>query len=330
MKDHPRRPGSRQLGVLAAVAAITLTVGCGPTSHQGGNTARPPASSTPPSPTASASPTPKPIPRTPIHASLFQGDGMTYGVGMPIIMRFDRAVPDPTDIEAAIRVTSTPPSSPGAWYWFTKTEAHYRPPTYWPAHATITLDAPLKGVPAGPRRAVDNNLTLTMHTGAAHVSTINATSLKMTVTSDNVPVRTIPVSLGKPGHRTFYGVKVVESKSNPERMISDPPHGPGSYNVLVPWSVRVTNSGEFIHAAPWNPLVGQSDQSHGCTNLNSADARWFYNFSGVGDVVTTTHGPGMPLMRAWDGWGDWNVPWATWTAGKHLPPPDPGPQRPEF
>lgn len=254
-----------------------------------------------------------------MHASLFEGDGRVYGVGMPIIMRFDRPVLDPTEIERTIQVTSEPPSDQGAWYWFTKTEAHYRPPTYWPGHATITLTAPLKGVSAGPRLTVDNNLSLTMHTGAAHVATINATTLKMTVTSDGVPVRTIPVSLGKPGHRTYAGVKVISAKSNPERMISDPPTGPGSYNVLVPWSVRVTNSGEFVHAAPWNPLVGQSDQSHGCTNLNTSDAKWFYNFTGVGDVVTTTRGPGMPSMRSWDGWGDWNLSWATWTGGRAQP-----------
>ncbi len=249
-----------------------------------------------------------------MRASLFEGDGRSYGIGMPIIMKFSRAVLDPKAIEQAIRVTSNPPAAPGAWYWFSKTEAHYRPATYWPGHATITLDAPLKGVSAGPGLSISNNLTLSMHTGAAHISTINATTLKMYVMSDGQHLRVIPVSLGKPGHRTFYGVKVVEERHNPERMISDPPTGPGSYNVLVPWSVRVTNSGEFIHAAPWNPLVGQSDQSHGCTNLNTADAKWFYTFSGVGDVVVTTKGPGMPPMRSWDGWGDWNVPWPTWSA----------------
>jgi len=249
-----------------------------------------------------------------VHASLFQGDGRTYGVGMPIIMRFNRPVLDTTEIEKTIKVTSVPESAPGAWYWFSKTEAHYRPQTYWPGHATITMDAPLKGVSAGPRLAVDNDLTLTMHTGAAHISTINPATLRMTVTTDGRVARTLPVSLGKPGHRTYAGVKVISEKSNPRRMISDPATGPGSYNLLVPWSVRVTNSGEFVHAAPWNSRVGQSDQSHGCTNLNPADAKWFYNFSAIGDVVVTSPGSGMPAMRPWDGWGDWNVPWGTWSA----------------
>lgn len=72
----------------------------------------------------------------------------------------------------------------------------------------------------------------------------------MTVTSDGTVVHTMPVSLGSGDHPTFDGTKVVMEKDNPERMISTP--GEAYYNVLVPWSVRITNSGEFIHAASWN------------------------------------------------------------------------------
>ncbi len=316
-----------RISLPCVIAVLALTAGCSSAAaHQGAGVK--PGGATSPTAVAgtpAASPTPKPPPARPVYASLFEGDGRVYGVGMPIIMRFNRPVLDSSQIERTIQVTSNPPAAPGAWYWFTKTEAHYRPATYWPGHATITVNAPLKGVRAGPRLAVANDLTLTMHTGAAHISTIDAVTLKMAVTSDGKPMRTIPVSLGKAGHRTFSGVKVVSSKSNPERMISDPPTGPGSYNVLVPWSVRVTNSGEFIHAAPWNSRIGESDQSHGCTNLRVADAKWFYNFTGVGDVVTTSKGPGMSTMRSWDGWGDWNLSWTTWTGGRTQPvttPPD--------
>ncbi|MGB9378914.1 MAG: L,D-transpeptidase [Mycobacteriales bacterium] len=304
------RPRLLILGVLAVLTVAGCSSG-GSNGPKVGGKANPAIAA---SASPSASPSPSGPPPRPVHASLFEGDGHVYGVGMPIIMRFDRPVLDPTAIEKAMQVSSVPASQPGAWYWLSKTEAHYRPPTYWPAHATITLAAPLKGVSAGPGLAVENNLDLTMRTGAAHVSTINPATLRMTVTSDGQVARVLPVSLGKPGHRTFAGIKVVSEKSNPRRMISDPPTGPGSYNVLVPWSVRVTNSGEFVHAAPWNSQVGQSDQSHGCTNLNTADAKWFYNFSTIGDVVVTSPGPGMPPMRAWDGWGDWNVAWGTWSA----------------
>jgi L,D-transpeptidase catalytic domain len=87
----------------------------------------------------------------------------------------------------------------------------------------------------------------------------------------------------------------------------------------VPWSVRVTNSGEFVHAASWNGgNIGVRSTSHGCTNLKVADAQWFYNFSMIGDVVTYTNTGTSNVMPSWDGFGDWNVPWSQWQAGNLL------------
>src|SRR5689334_24700090 len=39
-------------------------------------------------------------------------------------------------------------------------EAHYRLADYWPAHAAIHLDLPVKGVSAGTGMVFDNSLTL--------------------------------------------------------------------------------------------------------------------------------------------------------------------------
>lgn len=39
----------------------------------------------------------------------------------------------------------------------------------------------------------------------------------------------------------------------------------------VQWSVRITESGEYVHAAPWNDGIGQRSTSNGCTNLNTDD-----------------------------------------------------------
>jgi lipoprotein-anchoring transpeptidase ErfK/SrfK len=93
--------------------------------------------------------------------------------------------------------------------------------------------------------------------------------------------------------------------------------GPG-YDVNVPWSVRITNSGEFIHAASWNGgNIGQRSTSHGCTNLREADAKSFFSFAQLGDVAVYTN-TGGPTMPSWDGYGDWNLPWSTWQAGGEL------------
>jgi lipoprotein-anchoring transpeptidase ErfK/SrfK len=94
--------------------------------------------------------------------------------------------------------------------------------------------------------------------------------------------------------------------------------GNGYHDWPVQWSVRVTQSGEYVHAAPWNPNIGDRSTSDGCTNLHTADGEWFYTFSRVGDVVTYANAPG-PEMRPDDGLGDWNIPWTTWAAGGLLP-----------
>jgi hypothetical protein len=74
-------------------------------------------------------------------------------------------------------------------------------------------------------------------------------------------------------------------------------------------------SGIFVHAAPWSVWAqGSQNTSHGCLNVTTADAKWFYDNAKRGDVfeVTGTVGDTLP---GWDGLGDWNVPWETWKAG---------------
>jgi lipoprotein-anchoring transpeptidase ErfK/SrfK len=137
------------------------------------------------------------------------------------------------------------------------------------------------------------------------------------VTSDGQQVFNFPVSLGKAGTPTFSGVKVVMAKNRVEHMVNNTPGN--VYDLQVPWSVRITNSGEFIHAASWNGgNIGQRSTSHGCTNLNEADAQHFFDFAQVGDVTIYTN-TGGPTMPSWDGYGDWNLSWDTWRAGGLLP-----------
>jgi hypothetical protein len=89
--------------------------------------------------------------------------------------------------------------------------------------------------------------------------------------------------------------------------------GPG-YDEIVDWSVRITRSGEYVHAAPWNSRIGQASTSNGCTNLTVANAQWYYGFARIGDVLTYANTGGRQ-MPSWDGFGDWNLTWAEWSAG---------------
>jgi lipoprotein-anchoring transpeptidase ErfK/SrfK len=235
---------------------------------------------------------------------------------MPIIAYLSAPVTSAKEFAAATRVTVNGAPVQGAWY-FQKSavydgyplEAHYRPAEYWPAHASIHLDLAVQGRSAGAGLVFDNSLTLDMATGAANIGKVDGSTLRMVVTSDGKQVFNFPVSLGKASTPTFNGVKVVMEKDAVERMV-----GPG-YDEQVPWSVRITNSGEFVHSASWNGgNIGQRSTSHGCTNLTEANAKAYFDFAQVGDVLNYAN-TGGPTMPTWDGYGDWNVAWSTWQSG---------------
>jgi lipoprotein-anchoring transpeptidase ErfK/SrfK len=309
----------RVLGLAGLGAAGAVLAACS-------KPAAPPAAG--PSASGSGGPSTSPSPSdglirgsgAPVHARLLQGDGATWGVGMPIIAYLSAEIGDAHMFAKASTVKVNGSTVDGAWF-FQKSavypdypvEARYRLDDYWPAHADIRLDLAVKGLTAGTGQVFDNSLTLDMKTGARNMAEIDGASLRMTVTSDGAPKFSFPVSLGKAGTPTFNGIKVVIGKSPVQHMVNNTPGN--VYDLQVPWSVRITNSGEFIHSASWNGgNIGQRSTSHGCTNLNEADAKQYFDFSQIGDVTSYTN-TGGPTMPSWDGYGDWNLAWATWKAG---------------
>lgn len=301
------------LGVAPMLAAACAAPSPTSTWHAGSGSANSSAA-------ASASPPASPAPTgRPVHVRLLEGDGSTYGIGMPIIAYLSAKITDAHAFAAATQVTVNGSPAQGAWYFEKSSiysgyplEAHYRLQEYWPAHAAIHLDLPVKGVSAGTGLVFDNSLSLDMSIGAANISKIDGHTERMVVTSDGVQKFSFPVSLGKASTPTFGGIKVVMEKDRIQRMT-----GPG-YDLQVPWSVRITNSGEFIHSASWNGgNIGQRSTSHGCTNLTTDDAQQFFSFARIGDVAEYTN-TGGPTMPSWDGYGDWNLPWGTWQAGGQL------------
>jgi lipoprotein-anchoring transpeptidase ErfK/SrfK len=276
-------------------------------------------------------PAPKPTPTgprrgsgIPVHVSLFEGDGQTYGVAMPLIAYFSAPVTDVSVFDQVTAVTVNGKPVAGAWYFEHSSqasqamEAHYRLAKYWPAHATVHLNLAVAGLWAGPGRVFDDDISLTIHTGAAQIVKIDGTPGvdTMWAYSDGRLVRTLKVSLGAAQTPTYRGTAVVISKNNPELMVSSP--GEPYYRIEVPWSVRVTYDGEFLHDAYWNNQLGQVNLSHGCTNLSPADAQWYYGWSRIGDPVTWVHTGTNQVLPVDDGYGDWNLPWATYVRGGEL------------
>ena len=86
------------------------------------------------------------------------------------------------------------------------------------------------------------------------------------------------------------------------------PKDPNYYAEDISLCLRISYSGEYCHAAGWNiPDHGVRNVSHGCVNMNPADAQWLYSTFTVGDVVEVKGTP-VPLPVG-DGLGDWAVPY---------------------
>src|SRR6185369_5492138 len=66
-------------------------------------------------------------------------NGMTVGVGMPIRVYFENPVTDRKAALARMKVTTSVPTV-GAWRWFSATEVHWRPKTYWKSGTKVALD----------------------------------------------------------------------------------------------------------------------------------------------------------------------------------------------
>lgn len=285
----------------------------------------PSASAISSAPTATGSATASPIapssskpavPTKPVHVSLLESDGATFGVGMPIIAWFNVAPTSGVAFAKATTVTANGKPVKGAWYFEqtshagSKLEGHFRPQTYWPAHAHISLDLPVKGLSAGKGMAFDDSLTLSISTGAANISTVDAKSLRMTVRTDGKAYGTFPVSLGAASTPTQRGTKVIMEKGADISM-----RGPGYFDAHVEWTQRLTYGGEYLHSAPWNVRnLGVRSTSNGCTNLSPTVAKRLYDFLGVGDVVLYPNASGS-RMQLGQGYGDWNLDWSTWLTG---------------
>ncbi len=104
---------------------------------------------------------------------------------------------------------------------------------------------------------------------------------------------------------------------NSETIGIDPDSADGYDLDDVEYAMRVTNSGEFVHAAPWSVGdQGSANVSHGCTGMSPENAEWLYNNSNVGDVVEYV-GTDKP-MDLTNGFGDWNASFADYRSGSAL------------
>ena len=137
----------------------------------------------------------------------------------------------------------------------------------------------------------------------------------MQVFSNGKLLRTIPITTGKPGFTTRSGVKVIIEKYHSKRMNSETVgidrNNPEGYNIDdVRWAMRVTYSGEFLHAAPWS--VGRPGPRQRLPRLHRHEHRQrglALRHERRGDVVEYT-GTDKPMTLT-NGYGDWNESFPT-------------------
>jgi lipoprotein-anchoring transpeptidase ErfK/SrfK len=252
-------------------------------------------------------------------AYLTPGDEWNVGVGMPVIVTLTRSVADSKrgDIEDAISVASKPETK-GAWRWFSDYQLQWRPATYWKSGTKVSVTADLKGVEFRKGVWGKGEQTAKFSIGSRMVSTVDMKKHRLTVRKNGKVLRVIPITTGKPGFATRKGVKVIMGRESSRQMNSETTgidkDNPEYYNLNVKWAMRLTYSGEFLHAAPWSVgSQGRANVSHGCTGMSTSNARWLFGVSKVGDVVKYVGG--SRPMEWGNGYTAWNKTFKEWSTG---------------
>ncbi|PTM96687.1 L,D-transpeptidase [Streptomyces sp. VMFN-G11Ma] len=249
--------------------------------------------------------------------------GTTVGVAMPVSITFDKPIRNKAAVERKLEVTASP-AVDGAWSWIKdrngKDRVDYRPERFWKPGTEVTLRMNLAGVDAGGGVYGTQQRLVHFRIGDAVTSTLDVTRKTMTVARNGRVLRALKVSSGKKGYETWNGTMVVLSKVPTIRMDSSTVRifGHEAYDLgSVRWDVQLTPSGTYVHAAPWNEgKFGLTNGSHGCIGLSTDDARWFYGQVSVGDPVTVVGSTDTVAIN--NGYGDWNVDWASWKEGGAL------------
>lgn len=256
-------------------------------------------------------------------------NGGVYGVGMVVDVHFDEHIADRANAERALKVT-TSPAVAGSWYWENDTDVHWRPRAFYRPGTKVTIAANVFGTEVGPGLYGQADKSTSFTIGAKHVSISDDKTHHVKVYFGNKLVRSMPTSMGKGGtvhvagraisYWTQPGTYTVIDHNNPKIMDSRTyglPLDKGGYKEAIYWATRISTDGVFLHELKSTiPEQGHRDMSHGCLNLNTANSKWFYKTSRIGDVVEVKNTGGSPL-QVWQN-GDWTLSWSAWQAGSAL------------
>ncbi|GHH54756.1 lipoprotein-anchoring transpeptidase ErfK/SrfK [Streptomyces umbrinus] len=247
------------------------------------------------------------------------GAASTVGVAQPVSLVFDNPVKNKAEVEKQLKIT-TSNDTEGSWGWLTdwsgRDRVDWRPKEYWKPGTKVTLDADLNGTDSGTAGGWfvrDYSTTFTI--GARQIAKVDLDNHQLTLVRDGRTVRRIPVSGGTPGgdKRSWRGTAVLMAKEGTINMNSETVGLGNAYDKMVKHSMRLTWSGMYAHAAPWNArYFGNSNQSSGCIGMSDANAAWFYGQVRAGDPFEITGKDTKGVVAPGNGFGAWNLSWNEW------------------
>ncbi|MGU3501047.1 L,D-transpeptidase [Mycobacterium sp. C31M] len=249
---------------------------------------------------------------------LLPNEGEVVGVGQPVAVRFDENITNRAAAEKAIKITTTPKVD-GAFYWLNNREVRWRPAEYWKPGTKVQVDVNTYGVEVGDGLFGQENVSTNFTIGDQLIAVADDATKTLTVRRNGEVVKTMPISMGKDSSPTNTGVYIIGDRYAELVMDSStygvPVNSPNGYRTEVDYATQMSYSGIYVHGAPWSVgSQGYSNVSHGCLNVSTANALWFYENTKRGDIVEVVGTVGSPLPGT-DGLGDWNIPWSQWKAG---------------
>ncbi|MEU8564625.1 Ig-like domain-containing protein [Streptomyces cyaneofuscatus] len=247
------------------------------------------------------------------------GTGSTVGVAQPVSLVFDHPVKNRAEVEKQLRIT-TSNDTEGSWGWIRdwsgRDRVDWRPRTYWKPGTEVTLKAELNGTDSGAAGGwFVRDYTTAFTIGDRQIVEVDLDRHQLSLVRDGRTVRRIPVSGGTPGgdKRSWRGTAVLMAKEGTINMNSETVGLGNAYDKMVDHSMRLTWSGMYAHAAPWNAKhFGRSNQSSGCIGMSDADAAWFYAQVRPGDPFEITGKDTKGVVDPGNGFGAWNLSWAAW------------------
>ncbi|MEV6042890.1 Ig-like domain-containing protein [Streptomyces xanthochromogenes] len=257
--------------------------------------------------------------------TLAPGKDSTVGVGQPLSIVFDHPVKNKAEVEKQLKVT-TSNNTEGSWGWMEdysgKSRVDWRPKDYWKSGTKVTLEANLNGVDSGPSGGwfvKDYKTGFTV--GKNQLVKIDLDSHHLKLFRDGELVKDVPMSAGTPGGEkaSWRGKTVLMSKEGTINMKSETVGLGDAYDKMVDYSMRLTWSGMYAHAAPWNAsYFGSANKSSGCIGMSDANAKFVYDSVQVGDPFEITGDDAKDTQALNNGYGEWNLTYDAWKAKSAL------------